>query len=624
MLLALPIPPGNITPVWPPAAIAWVSILLLGYRVAPAIWIADFVGSVTNNFEVNHNLILAIAFTGVGSLGATVEAVLGAYLLQRFIGDRYLFDRSEDVFKFAIIALFCPTLNAFIGVCALCLGGFSGWNDFGSLWRTWWIGNAISLLIFTPAMLTWVQRFPQQFKSHQWIEAFTLLIILLSVGRMAFGLGYPMEYLLIPCLVWANFRFGQFGGTSSTVLAVNMALWGTVKGVGSFVHPSLNKSLILLQTFIGTAAVTTLIVGAVLKEREGFQTALTQANEELEAKVEERTAKLQQSNEHLAIEIVERQQIERVLRESKATLQKQAEELEAALQELKQTQSQLVQTEKMSSLGQLVAGVAHEINNPVSFIYGNLNHVNNYTKDILGLLKVYEQSYPNTSATVQEFLNEIDLDFLREDLPKTLHSMQVGTERIREIVLSLRNFSRLDEADFKAANIHEGIDNTLMILQHRLKTQTKRPEIQIIKEYAQLPLVLCSAGQLNQVFMNLIINAIDALDESFVNCQSVANARISGKEKLTIKIPTIFITTQLTGKKQVLISIADNGVGIPKEVRSKLFDPFFTTKPVGKGTGLGLSISYQIIVEKHGGKLWCDSTLGQGTKFLIQIPIQQS
>ncbi len=203
--------------------------------------------------------------------------------------------------------------------------------------------------------------------------------------------------------------------------------------------------------------------------------------------------------------------------------------------------------------------------------------------------------------------------------------MRVGTQRIREIVLSLRNFSRLDEADFKAANIHEGIDNTLMILQHRFKAQAKRPEIQIIKEYRELPLVPCYAGQLNQVFMNLIANAIDALEESFVNYQlSVGNAGISGNEKLTIKNPTIFITTQLTDKKQVLISIADNGVGIPEEVRSKLFDPFFTTKPVGKGTGLGLSISYQIIVEKHGGKLWCDSTLGQGTKFLIQIPIQQS
>ena len=506
------------------SAIAWVSILLLGYRVAPAIWIADFAGSVATNFEVNHNLILAIASTGIGSFGATLEAVLGVYLLRRFIGSRYLFDRSEDVFKFAIVALFCPTLNALIGVSTLCVGGFSSWNDFGSLWCTWWIGNAISILIFTPAMLTWVQRFPQQFKPYQWVEALTLLIIVLGVGRLAFGLGYPVEYLLIPCLVWANFRFGQFGGTSSTVLAVTMALWGTVNGVGSFVHPSLNKSLMLLQTFIGTAAVTTLIVGAILKERERCpwqpskmvsQTALTQANEELEAKVEERTAKLQQSNKYLMIEIAERQEIETALRESKVTLQEQASELKTTLQELKQTQSQLVQTEKMSSLGQLVAGVAHEINNPVNFIHGNLNCVNSYIKDMLNLFKAYEQAYPNSSETVQELRDEIELDFLMEDLPKTLHSMQVGTERIREIVLLLRNFSRLDEAEFKAVNIHEGIDNTLMILQHRLKAQCQRPEIQVIKEYRELPPVLCSAGQLNQVFMNLILNAIDALDELY-------------------------------------------------------------------------------------------------------------
>lgn len=255
-------------------------------------------------------------------------------------------------------------------------------------------------------------------------------------------------------------------------------------------------------------------------------------------------------------------------------------------------------------------------------IHGNLNCLNSYIKDILKLFKAYEQSYPNPSETVQELLDEIELDFIMEDLPKTLQSMQIGTERIREIVLSLRSFSRLDEAEFKAVNIHKGIDNTLMILQHRIKAQPQRPEIRVIKEYRELRLVLCSAGQLNQVFMNLILNAIDALDESFLNRQLlVGNAGISGDEKLIVKNPTIFITTQLTENKQVLISIADNGVGIPEEVHSKLFDPFFTTKPVGKGTGLGLSISYQIIVEKHQGKLWCDSMLGQETKFFIEIPI---
>ena len=258
----------------------------------------------------------------------------------------------------------------------------------------------------------------------------------------------------------------------------------------------------------------------------------------------------------------------------------------------------------MSALGQMVAGVAHEINNPVNFIYGNIFYVNQYTKDLLQLLEAYKQHYPNPPQSLQKLLNKIDINFLCEDLTKILNSITVGTTRIQEIVLSLRSFSRLDEAELKKADIHEGIDNTLMILQHRFQATNNQKEIQIIKEYGQLPFVECYPGQLNQVFMNLIANAIDALEE-------------------TSNTPTIWINTQLTDENKVLISIRDNGVGIPENIRSKLFNPFFTTKAVGKGTGLGLSISYQI-VEKHRGKLWCDSILGQGTKFVIEIPLKPS
>ncbi|MEH2415996.1 sensor histidine kinase [Nostoc sp.] len=287
--------------------------------------------------------------------------------------------------------------------------------------------------------------------------------------------------------------------------------------------------------------------------------------------------------------------------------EQRATELQQALTQLHSTQQQLVQTEKMSSLGQLVAGVAHEINNPVNFIHGNITYINSYSKDLLKLVQAYQAHYPNPPQTLQATLDDVDLDFLNQDLPKILQSMKVGTQRIREIVLSLRNFSRLDESEFKAVNVHEGIDNTLLILQHRLKAIPESPAIEVVKDYSQLPLVECYPGQLNQAFMNILANAIDVLEESAQQTQP-------GK---------IWISTHVTADNRVQIAIADNGSGIPEIVRSRIFDPFFTTKAIGKGTGLGLSISYKIVIEKHHGKMWCDSTLGEGTKFMIEIPVHQ-
>ncbi len=288
-------------------------------------------------------------------------------------------------------------------------------------------------------------------------------------------------------------------------------------------------------------------------------------------------------------------------------------QLEANLQELQQMQLQLVQSEKMSSLGQLVAGVAHEINNPVNFIYGNLAYVDDYTKAFLDLLHLYQHHYPQPHAAIAEKADLVDLEFVMTDLPKLLNSMKIGSDRIREIVLSLRTFSRLDQAEVKQVNIHEGIDSTLMILQHRLKATSYHAGIEVVKQYGELPLVECFAGQLNQVFMNLVVNAIDAVQE-VQDRQSVASDKSSGKPS-----GRITISTQTVDFNQVRISIRDNGSGVPAPIRDKLFIPFFTTKGVGKGTGLGLSISHQI-VERHGGTLTCWSEPGQGTEFCIQIP----
>ena len=290
-------------------------------------------------------------------------------------------------------------------------------------------------------------------------------------------------------------------------------------------------------------------------------------------------------------------------------------EVEQALQQLQLSQVQLVQSEKMAALGKLVAGVAHEINNPLNFIHANLNHMEEYTQIFLNFIELYQKNYPNPVDDIQEQAEDVNLSFIRSDVIKILASMKIGTKRIREIVLSLRNFSRIDEAEFKAVDIHEGIESTLIVLQHRFKVQPKGPEIQLIREYDKLPLVECYSGLLNQVFMNILANAIDSLEE--------ANAKLADQQ-IQDRPNKIIIRTSIIDTESVQIMVIDNGCGIPENIRPYIFDPFFTTKPVGKGTGMGLSISYQIITEKHKGQLKCFSEVGQETRFVIQIPIHQS
>ncbi|MBT9311776.1 sensor histidine kinase [Leptothoe kymatousa] len=329
------------------------------------------------------------------------------------------------------------------------------------------------------------------------------------------------------------------------------------------------------------------------QQRQKTETALKAVEQLLSKQLEELSRK------HQTLEITQQ------------TLERRNRRLATTLKELKKTQTQLIQTEKMSSLGHLVAGIAHEINNPISFIHSNLPHLANYTDDLIQLIELYQKIYPGKQQELDRLMEDIELDYLLDDLPKLLNSMAVGSKRIKKIVLSLNNFSRLGETDFKCANLNQGLDSTLLLISHRLKPTHYRPEIQLSKQYETIPDITCLPEQLNQVFMNLLVNAIDAIDEQHK------------QQSESLPAPCITLHTRQVNESHVQVDITDNGPGILAEMQRQLFDPFFTTKPVGKGTGLGLSISYQIVTDTHKGRLQCLSEVGQGTTFQIVLPIRQ-
>lgn len=293
-----------------------------------------------------------------------------------------------------------------------------------------------------------------------------------------------------------------------------------------------------------------------------------------------------------------------------------ANQLSDNITHLHKNQVQLVQSEKMTSLSQLVAGIAHEINNPISFIHGNVGHLKDYMDEVLSLIQLYDKHYPDPADEISEQADEIDIAFIQEDCPKLLNSIESGSTRVRDVVLSLRNFSRLDESDIKLVDIHEGIENTLMMLNHRLTNEADEPIIQVSRDYDELPQVECYAGLLNQAFMSILFNAIEAFDNED------STAYIAAQPQETFQ-PKITLQTTLVGESWAQITITNNGPPIRPEIQNQIFEPFFTTKPVGQGTGMGLSMAYQIVHGKHNGKLFCFSDAEADTEFVIQIPIKQ-
>lgn len=382
------------------------------------------------------------------------------------------------------------------------------------------------------------------------------------------------------------FRFGKLGATFITFAIATLAILGTVRGLGSFASEDLNQSLIVLQSFIAVIVFTSLILVAVLSEQSEAKAQLKQAFSELKL-------------------------VNGVLEQQAQDLALKNQQLENTLQELEATQAQMIQSEKMSALGNLIAGVAHEVNNPIGFLNGSIQNAKEHAYDLLQHLRLYREYYPTPKPQIQDHEKQIDVNFLMQDLPKLLESMREAANRIKSISTSLRTFARADTDQKVIASIEEGLESTLLILKYRLQATNSRPNITIVRQYAQSPLITCFPGQLNQVFMNILANAIDALDEASVGF------RFENPENRRYQIT---IRTALENDR-IAIYIADTGNGMDELTQSKIFDRLFTTKGVDQGTGLGLSIARQIIVDKHGGTIDVASELNRGTEFCIRLPI---
>ncbi len=562
------VPHDMVAPLWLPSGFALATTLWWGYRSTFGVFIAEFiVTALLGDVTVWQNWV-ASAFVGGG---AVLQAMIGAWLIQHFTHSRSPFFSVSAVFIFIFGAglLVCVT-SATIGSLSLLVFGLIKLTDFIPTWYVWWLGDTVGIMVITPVIMTWYHT-EIKFNWKQLCEFVSLLLLLGITIWMIYVLHYPLTYILIPFCVWGAVRFGPRLATIVAFLIAISVLWLDVHGYKEFLVTNISTSLLFLQAYVAVIFFTTLILSAILNERKTAQQELVKVNLELEERVTQRTQALAEKN--VALNTV--------------------------LDELKQAEAQLIQAEKMSSLGVLTAGIAHEINNAVNFISANINPLKNDIEDIMRVLAKYTEITPGISlndklAEINKLTNEIDLNYTVDETRNLLSGMEEGAKRTAGIVKDLRTFSRLDESELKHVNIHDNINSTLTLLHSQY-----RDKITIVKNYGDLPPVECYPGKLNQVLMNIITNAIHATPD---------------KGEITIS------TT--TKADKIAISIRDTGTGMTKEIMAKIFEPFFTTKDVGHGTGLGLSISYSIIQDHHGS-IEVVSEPGKGSEFIITLPIKQ-
>ncbi|STY28861.1 signal transduction histidine kinase [Legionella wadsworthii] len=561
------IPNTMVTPLWLPSGIALSMVLWYGPHVSLGIFVSEmFVTVILNSLLSWQNWIASIII----GIGAVLQAIWAARFIQYYTGTNTPFYTVKDTLIFTFGGDFLLSLtSSTIGIISLRLFGLVKPDLLINNWFVWWIGDITGIIVITPLIMSWYQsRFTFNWK--QFFEYFLLIILLGCTMSMIYMLHYPLAYILIPFCVWSAVRFSLRLATIMAFLISVSVLWLEIHGYKEFYFINFSTSLLFLQAFVAVIFFTTLILSAVINERKKAQKELLQANIKLESRVEQRTRALNQKNT----------------------------QLKNTLETLKQAETQLIQAEKMSSLGVLTAGIAHEINNPVNFISANIGPLKNDIEDIMTLLHKYEAITSESSlkeklADISKYIQDVDFSFTLKETNKLLDGIEEGARRTANIVKDLRTFSRLDEGERKKVNIHENIDSTLTLLNNQF-----RDRITIHKNYGNIPEIECFPGKINQVFMNILTNAAHAIPEH----------------------GDITITTSMKDD-HICISIRDTGSGMSKKTVDRIFEPFFTTKPVGKGTGLGMSISYSIIQEHHG-KIYIQSALGKGSEFIIELPVQ--
>ncbi|MCW8397876.1 MASE1 domain-containing protein [Legionella sp. PATHC038] len=561
------IPNTLVTPLWLPSGIALAMVLWYGNNVVFGIVVSEtVVTAVLGNLMSWQNWI---ASTIIG-VGAGLQAVWAGKFIQYYTHTKTPFYTVRDILLFTFGGDFLLSLTSCtLGIMALFMFGFIEPKLVLNNWFVWWIGDAVGIIVMTPLIMTWYQK---KFTFHlaQFFEFIILIVLLGLTISLIYMLHYPLAYILLPFGVWSAVRFSTRFATLIAFFISISVIWLEIHGYKEFYMANISTSLLFLQAFVAVIFFTTLVLSAVITERRRAQSELLQANIELESRVEQRTQDLNEKNI----------------------------QLNHALDTLKQAETQLIQAEKMSSLGVLTAGIAHEINNPVNFISANIGPLKNDIAEIMQLLNKYAEITPDTSIKdklmeISKYKKEIDLPFTLQETHNLLNGIEEGARRTANIVKDLRTFSRLDEGALKRINIHANIDSTLTLLNNSF-----RDRITIKKNYGDIPQIECFPGKINQVFMNILINAAHAIPDQ----------------------GEITITTSKENE-HVLIRIRDTGTGMSKETMARIFEPFFTTKPVGQGTGLGLSISYSIVQEHHGA-ISIHSDPGKGSEFFITLPIK--